>query len=471
MNRCEGFRTVMLMFAFAALSLACDRNYLHTGTVTPIKPVPPPAPVPIQSDGTCASGLSACGEMGAGYCFNLLSAPDHCGACGSACPLGIPCENGKCRVVSCTQQITVKSLRVDYNFGSRYQIALADLDRDGALDMVAPTPNDLAVANGWSPGKGASVFRGQGDGTFAAGESYPADSQPGQFDSGFAVFAADLNRDQIPDLVMRAQPAGMLTPPDAVITVVARLGKGDGTFGPEIGLAGGAAPSFITITDLNGNGIPDLIGVFAQTQAVSVYHGYGDGSFGGRKDLPVGGLPTAVLATDWNGDGIVDLVATDDYVHLLLGTGNGNFAPTLDCGLSLGVPTGAPIAPLLGDFDSDGVVDMVVNNSVLLGMHNCNFTRTTAFPIAYDSVYPIAAGDFNGDGATDLAIAFWDGIGFLPGDGHGNLGALVKLGDLDALHEVPMGTTGYAADVNGDGRLDLIVANRDSIRVFLNTCR
>jgi hypothetical protein len=263
----------------------------------------------------------------------------------------------------------------------------------------------------------------------------------------------------------------VLTLPDAAITVVARLGKGDGTFGPEIGLAGGAAPSFITIADLDGDGIPDLAGVFDRTQAVSVYRGNGDGSFGSRKDLPVGGLPSAVLATDWNGDGIVDLVATDAYVHLLLGTGNGDFAPTLDCGLNLGAPTGTPNALPLADFDHDGVVDMVANNTLLLGMHECNFTRATAFTVAYDSVYPMAAADFNGDGTTDLAVAFWDGIGFLPGDGHGNLGALVKLGDLDALHEVPMGTTGYAADVNGDGRLDLVVANRDSIRVFLNTCK
>jgi len=464
------------VLAFAALGSACDRNYLHTGTATPIKPTSPPTPAPVQPDGTCASGLSTCGGAGAGYCFDLQSAPDHCGACGSACPLGVPCDNGRCRIVPCTQQITVKSMRVDYDFGTRYQIALADLDRDGALDMVAPTPNLLAVANGWNPGNdvsmGASVFHGQGDGTFVAGESYPADSHSSQ---GFAAYAVDLNRDQIPDLVMRAQPtADLLALPSEAITVVARLGKGDGTFGPEIGLAGGAAPTFITLADLDGDGAPDLVGIFDQTQAVAVYRGNGDGSFGSRKDLPVGGSPATVFATDWNGDGIVDLVATDDYLHLLLGKGNGDFASVLDCGVSLLNPEiimGTPPPPVLGDFDSDGIVDMVANNTLLLGMHECSVTRATAFPVAYNAAYPIAAGDFNGDGTTDLAVAFSDGIGFLPGDGHGNLGTLVRLGDLDVLHEVPMGTTGYAADVNGDGRLDLIVANRDSIRVFLNTCK
>jgi hypothetical protein len=83
----------------------------------------------------------------------------------------------------------------------------------------------------------------------------------------------------------------------------------------------------------------------------------------------------------------------------------------------------------------------------------------------------MVAADFNGDGTTDLAVAFDNGIGFLPGDGRGNLGTLVKLGDLDAEHAQAVAARGYAADVNGDGRLDLIVANQYSIRMFLNTCR
>jgi hypothetical protein len=255
-------------------------------------------------------------------------------------------------------------------------------------------------------------------------------------------------------------------------SVVVRLGKGDGTFGPEIALVGADAPSFITISDLDDDGVPDLAAVSQQAPTVSVYHGNGDGTFGSQQNLAVGGMPTTVLATDWNGDGIIDLVATDDSLHLLLGTGKGNFAPVLDCGLTLLTSWGDPSpVPVIGDFDRDGVVDLVSNNNLFLGMQECNFTKKTIFHVVDNVAYSMAAGDFNGDGATDLAVAFAQGIGFLPGDGHGNLGALVKLGDLGDVHKDPQNTTGYAADVNGDGRLDLIVADQDSIRVFLNTCK
>jgi hypothetical protein len=468
---------------------ACGRGVLHTGATTGTLPSAPSVPAPVHDGGTCDPGLVTCPGRDPGYCFDLQSSPIHCGACGNACALGIPCEAGQCRAVSCTSHVSVRRLRVDYGFGGHFQIGLADFDRDGAIDMVTPMPTSVRgdfLASNPDPSTwnsyfdNATVFHGNGDGTFAVGESFPAgitglvgDSDANQ---SFSMVAADFNRDQVPDIVYRAvPPSDSLVPAEAQLTVAVRLGNGDGTFGPEIGLAAGRNPSSIAVADFDGDGVPDLVSISSQATRLSVYHGDGDGTFSGRQDLTVGGRPRVVTVTDWNSDGILDLVAADDYVHILLGLGRGGFAPALDCALSLAdwAMGGARPAPVIADFDQDGVVDMVGANAVWFGMHECNATRVVTFHSAYNTAMPLTAADLNGDGVPDLVFVSWQGVGYLPSDGHGGFGEPVILGDLDDPQgrAQPDPTNAFAADVNGDGRLDLIVATQISIRVFLNTCK
>lgn len=457
---------MLIALVLPTIGAACSRGVLHTGVAS--SPVAPAIPVPTYPDGTCDPGLEACPGQGAGYCFNLQASPEHCGACGHACALGSPCEAGQCRVIRCTSRMSVASLRVDYGFGQRYQIALGDFDRDGAIDMIAPSR-----AGGLTQYSTVSVFRGHGDGTFDEGERYSAavNVPAAQFD--FPVVVADLNRDQIPDFVTRVALASDASSAiDEETTIVARLGNGDGTFGAEIGLAAGAAPSSIAIADLDGDGRLDLANVAEEGHRVSVYHGNGDGSFSERQDLAVGGTPWSVTVADWNADGVPDLVAADRYIHLLLGAGHGHFAPVIDCALTLMTSLDAPtMPPVIADFDQDGAVDLVSNNTVLFGMRECNFTGLATYDVSSSAAFPLVAGDFNGDGAADLAFSSWDGIGYLPGDGQGSFRDVVTLGDLDQANAQPNLTAGFAGDVNGDGRLDLMVANHISIRTFLNTCQ
>ena len=330
------------------------------------------------------------------------------------------------------------------------------------------------------------MYRGNGDGTFVAEQSYPAGVEgfSGVAGETSPMVAADLNLDQIPDIVMRAPaPPAPYVMPDTAATIIARLGNGDGTFGPEIGLVAGIGPVSIAVADVDEDGKPDLIVITDQGTSVvtdqgtrlSVYHGNGDGTFSDRQDLVVDAAPrSTVSVADWNSDGIPDLVVADDYLHVLLGTGQGKFAPTMDCGLGLmdSIENGIKPPPIIADFDRDGMVDLVSGNTVMFGMHDCNATRRVAYHASYDSALPLTAADLNGDGVPDIAFAFWDGIGYLPSDGHGSFGSPVILGNLDDPQNLldPGMANAFAADVNGDGRLDLIVANQISIRAFINTC-
>lgn len=376
-------------------------------------------------------------------------------------------------VTSCTSRLTVRTLKVGESPPGSYQVGLADFDRDGALDMLLPTPNAVMAANGWVPGKvgTASVFRGQADGTFTIAASFPAAGNDTASWLQLPLAVGDFNHDEIPDVVVGAASDDLLATEAQSNVMAVYLGHGDGSFGPALEVLGGVTPAFIVVADLDGDGTLDLATVGAPKQAVTVRLGNGDGTFAAPRDFAVGGTPKHVQVTDWNGDGIPDLVANDTYVHVLLGIGGGDFAPALDCAVTLSAAVSGGGAPVIGDFDQDGVIDLAINNHLLLGMQGCNFTTQTTFQAPFDTANPVTAGDFNGDGATDLVVVFCDGVGYLPGDGHGNLGSMVALAGLDVEHSICGTSTGAAGDFNGDGRLDFMVATGYDVRVFMNTCQ
>jgi hypothetical protein len=470
----QSLRAVLMALALTITTLACSRGVLHTGAAgtTPASPTP----VPIHGD-TCDPGLTACPGPSAGYCFDLQASPEHCGTCDNACALGSPCENGQCRVFHCTSQVSVRSLQTDSRWTYFNRPALLDCDRDGALDMIALSP-PAPIGGESSPedlASSVSVYHGNGDGTFALAERYRSQVSP----SGWGILqilAADLNRDQIPDLIMLGEPLLQPDPGGAPITIVVRLGNGDCTFGPEIGLVAGASPSNFTIADLDGDGILDLVVVVEGGQHVRAFHGHGDGSFSELQDLVVSGLPSKVVITDWNSDGIPDLVTAEEYLHLMLGTGNGQFAPAIDCSVRFGdlYANGRAVPPVIADFDHDGLMDLATDNTVLFGMHECNYTRLVTFDAPNNSALPLLAGDFNGDGALDLVLSTWQGLGFLPGDGRGDFGTMVILEDYGSARQAQAAscdTFAFPGDFNGDGRLDLAVARQSGIRIFINTCQ
>jgi hypothetical protein len=232
---------------------------------------------------------------------------------------------------------------VDFPVGSEpTAVATGDFNGDGNLDLVVANFHVNTV----------SVLLGKGDGTFNAAVNYNVGHGP------ISVAVADLNGDHKLDLVV-------VNETDNNASVL--LGNGDGTFNAQVAYPTGVGgnPLSVVIGDFNGDGIPDLAVADFQTQQVSVLLGNGDGSFQTVKAYSTGANPSSIVAADFNGDGKLDLALTStplgsspgNLVSLLLGNGDGTFgAPALFGAGYLSYSSA------VGDFNRDGAPDLAVAN-------------------------------------------------------------------------------------------------------------
>jgi hypothetical protein len=332
------------------------------------------------------------------------------------------------------------SAPVFYNTGeSPGGLAVGDLTRDGNLDVV--------VANGGS--NFSSLFRGNGDGTF-----HPAvNIDVGRAQSFVAV--ADLTGNGIPDLVFVT----------AGNTVTTLLGDGAGGFTVRGTFSVGAQGlTRFAVGDLTGNGIPDLAvpdAVGGGTNGVSVLLGNGDGTFRPPVRYILGsGYPYAAAIGDLNGDGIPDLAVADalnGQVKRLLGNGDGTFQNPVSYAAS-----GSSTDVQLGDFNEDGILDIVTANqgtvSYLRGYGNGTFYN----PVTYNAgpgAYSVAVADVNHDGHLDLITANPNNetVSVLLGNGDGTFQSAVQY----AAGPYPGSSPHWVAagDFSEDGYPDLAVTN------------
>jgi Bacterial Ig-like domain (group 3)/FG-GAP-like repeat len=293
-----------------------------------------------------------------------------------------------------------------------------------------------------------------------------------------AAGVGDFNGDGKPDLaVMNAD--------DNAIAIL--LGNGDGTFTNSGSITGVGTTSCssnnqqsncsIAVGDFNHDGKADLVETSDFDNAVYIYLGNGDGTFTAAPGSPVtvGNFPVAVRTGDFNTDGLLDLVvanAGDDTVSILLGNGDGTFAEASGSPVAVG---SFPFFLAVADFNGDGRVDVAVTNdddstvSVLLSNGDGTFFNAPGSPVGSGNYAPcpIVAADFNGDGIVDLAVA-----NFTPDTGQTVSNVVILLGKGDgSFTDAPgspvlVGLNPFAmvaADFNQDGNTDLAVDNYGEI--------
>ncbi len=213
-------------------------------------------------------------------------------------------------------------------------LASADFDADGFPDLVMSDVSDL--------GGRIYVRLNQGDGTFE--DPIPTDI----IYQGWNLIASDFNGDGEADIAMTAQNFQKL---------IVLIGAGDGTFADPIPYPIPSQALPLAAADLRHSGHPDIV-VATSGGVLMVFPANGDGTFGEPDLLGVGFAVLQISFGDANGDGHTDLITIGERsVIVLLGLGNGAFqSPQIYL-------VGAPIEIAPADWDGNGTLDLVFNNS------------------------------------------------------------------------------------------------------------
>lgn len=306
------------------------------------------------------------------------------------------------------------------------------------------------------------------------------------------------------------------------------------TFRPKADVAVGTSPTPLAVTDLDGDGKADVMTADATSNTVSVLRNTSTGSTittAAPMSFSLSTQPTGLITGDVDGDGLQDMIVSSSYgntVSVFRNTsvpGSVSFATRVDISLPNGPQTAA-----IGDLDGDGKQDLsFINsgNSNITVLRNLSSVGTVSFAAAENFLtgtgpYYIAIGDLDGDGKQDLvsvspnlskasvlrntsvigALSFDANVDFATGanpvcvmlgdvDGDGSADLLtVNNGSgsasvlrnssvpgtpsFDAKADFTTGANPYSiamGDVNGDGKVDVAVANYDNanVSVLINT--
>lgn len=251
----------------------------------------------------------------------------------------------------------------------------------------------------------------------------------------------------------------------------------------------GVEPSSVAVADLNGDGMPDIVTANMDGNITVVLNttlaGNTNLSFAAPQDFTAGDSPVAVVAADLNGDGLPDLIVAnngDSTVTVLINTTTpGSSTVTFAAPQQFATGSG-PYALAVADINGDGLPDVIVanenDNTVSILINSTPVDSPTASFVPQQTFatggmpFSVAAADLNGDGVVDLAVANY-------GDNTvsvllnttvvGSTTASFTAQQAFAAGNIPMAVN--TVDLNGDGIPDLVVVNDgdNTVDALLNT--